>query len=136
VAGHIVFVRFFPGYSDTFPYDRFLSVKDEQIAPTVAAICDEWWKNPANRTRLKTARSKRTPEELLLEKRRKQWSKGGLARAGRTLNVPKAGSLSAKAETATSKGKPTLAEILEVEGWSEPSTLHPFPPTGSRTASR
>jgi hypothetical protein len=128
VAGHIVFVRFFPGYSDSFPYDRFLGIKGEQIAETVAALCDEWWKNPTNRTRLREARSGQTPEELELRKRQKQWSKAGLARAGRTLGLPKTGSSALEAEAATRKGKPTLAEIAEVEGWSEPSTFQAFPP--------
>jgi len=127
VAGHIVFVRFIPGYSGTFPYDRFLCVKDEQIAATVAALCDEGWKDPANRIRLKDARAERMLDNLELEKYSKQW-KGYLARREHTLSVPRARRLAARAKTATRKGKPTLPELMEVEGWSVPSTLQVFLP--------
>src|SRR5262249_23516963 len=43
MPGHVVFVRFFLGYSDAFPFDRFLHLPDRHLDDAVEAFRKEWW---------------------------------------------------------------------------------------------
>lgn len=43
MSAHTVFVRFFFGYSDSFPYERFVHLKDDDCAGAIEALGEEWW---------------------------------------------------------------------------------------------
>ena len=72
MQGYFVFVRFFLGYSETFPFQRFVNLQDDEIADAVEILRKEWWSKLANRKQLQESRQ-------ALRKRQEEWPKGGLA---------------------------------------------------------
>jgi hypothetical protein len=72
MPGYFVFVRFFLGYSETFPFERFIKLHDNDIADAVETLRKEWWSKPANRKQVEESRK-------ALRKRQEEWSEGCLA---------------------------------------------------------
>ena len=52
VPGDIVFVRFFSGYSQSFPYEHLLHAKDDAIGTALVNLVEEWGREAANTSRL------------------------------------------------------------------------------------
>lgn len=65
MPGQIVFVRFFLGFADSFQFDRFLRLRDDEIGGAVDALKAKWWRDPSNRRRFQASQKK------VLENKRK-----------------------------------------------------------------
>jgi hypothetical protein len=109
MLGHIVFVRFFLGYSEPFPFERFVHLNDNEIKGALEALRKEWLSEPANVRRLEASR-------LELEERQRTWSQSFLARPGRQSVVP--GGLPSGVKVQPSqRGEPSFDEIASLAGW-------------------
>lgn len=51
MPGHIVAVRFFAGYTSSFPYDAFDGLRDEEVEGAAEALRQKWWNDSDNRRR-------------------------------------------------------------------------------------
>jgi hypothetical protein len=127
MPGYFVFVRFFFGYSNSFPFEQFANVKDGDLVRVAEAFGKRWWSKPANRRRLQTARAKWVRE---WKKRRKEqeakvreWKQGELAGPGVNWLLPDTERSKAppkpKAPTVRT-GAPNFQEIANLEGWRVP----------------
>ena len=57
MAEHFVFARFFPGFSESFPYEQYTSLKDAELCGAVEALRLEWLSQPEHVQRLQLARA-------------------------------------------------------------------------------
>jgi hypothetical protein len=110
MPGYVVFVRFFLGYTESFPFDCFVHLKDDAIAGAVEALRKDWWSKPANRKRVQASRRE-------LASRRKDWAQGILARPGRNLCLPGATVSNADGQQAEETGPASFEEIVAAAGW-------------------
>jgi hypothetical protein len=120
MSGGIVFVRFFPGYTTSFLFDRFVRLKDDAIGGAVEALCKEWWRKPSNRRRVQTSRTE-------MELRQREWAQGALARPGKNWCVPGAAASEVANAPAKRIGTPSFEEIAAVAGWVCPTASADFP---------
>jgi hypothetical protein len=81
MARHVLFVRFFLEYSETFPYDRVLSLPDSDVRAALEQLRDEKWADP-------NVQSENAKIESELSKRRKQWAKATGRPAKNSPSVP------------------------------------------------
>jgi hypothetical protein len=109
----IGFVRFFSGYSRSFPFDLVIHLKDEVIGSAIESLGNDWWENPDNQLRYHK-------EKAELEKRQKQWNAGILARPGVSGLVPGQVPKNSRKKKTRQESKPTLEEIISAAGWRGP----------------
>jgi hypothetical protein len=117
--GYLVFVRFFLGYSESFPFERFLHVDDADIDGAVEALRREWWSDPANAARLRASRRE-------LESRVREWNESGLARPGRSMGwgLPGRAARPEDADPAPDEARePSFVEVAAEAGWGHPTAL-------------
>jgi hypothetical protein len=114
MSAHFVCVRFFLGYTASFPFDRFLHLKDHEIGSSVEALAKEWWNKPTNRKYFQESETRR------LEKQR-EWLQAGLA-------VPPGNSFARQRTRddvvelpARPTGTPTVEQIIVAAGWGAPA---------------
>lgn len=128
MSAHIVFVRFFAGYSDEFPYRRILQLDDLSIPDGIESICKKWVGKPANRTRLKAWRTKQKEIRTQTEQKSREWNGGCVARPGKTqmMNV----SEPVYDEPSANSFLPTFFEVASIESWRSTPILDLFSPLG------
>src|SRR5262245_36429419 len=92
MTGHILFVRFFAGYTPAFLYHRFVSLPDDKVASALEAMCNEWNQNSRNRKRLQKWRAEQLRAETRSRKESakevQRWDAGTLARPGINWQLP------------------------------------------------
>jgi hypothetical protein len=117
--GYLVFVRFFLGYSKSFPFERFLHLDDADIDGAVEALRREWRSDGANAARLRASRRE-------LERRAREWKESGLARPGRSMGwgVPGSAARPEDADPTPEEARePSFEEVAAEAGWGHPTAL-------------
>jgi hypothetical protein len=121
MSGHIVFMRFFPGASPSFPYNRFSQVSDTSIKDIEDTLRDEWWADPAHQELVEAARRDAVRAERARKRRVQEWKEGGLANPTWSRHIPNKPAQSPSANRKTNfplKGEiPTFREICPLAGW-------------------
>jgi hypothetical protein len=128
MSGHIVFVRFFPGYSGAFPYDRIAHLKDKEINAALESLSQRWWNEPANRESIKTFRAKVEEGRNALELRVLEWEQAHLARPGMNRCAPEETTPEVDTPQPERKGSPDFEEIACAAGWRDGQCYEEFPP--------
>lgn len=117
MSGHIVFVRFFLGYSDSFPFDRFLRLPDGSgaIEAAMEALRKEWWRKRANQNRYAESQAE-------LEGRRRKWREVALAQPSRNTHLPWSDCPDGDEPLPKRTGTPSFEEVARVAGWWDGTT--------------
>jgi hypothetical protein len=119
---HTVFVRFFLGYSDTFPYDRVANLKDAEISPAMDQLREDWLKKPANRGELKRQRAEFKRQQAECMKRKLEWWGGGITRRSRKASIH-----ASKPSVSSEPESDQPANFQPDMGWHKPCSLQAFP---------
>jgi hypothetical protein len=135
MPGYVVFVRFFLGYTESFPFDRFTHLKDDAIGNALEALRKEWWRKPANRQRIRAERDEQRRQQKELEQLQEDWLQGAVARPGWNPGLPAV--TTSKADDALAKrvddapaqhmNAPSFEEIAAAAGWWNRTGLDAFP---------
>lgn len=120
MSGYVVFVRFFPGYTESFPFQRFANLNDDDIKGAVDALRKEWWKDPANRRQVQVSRKE-------TEERVREWNQAALARPGVNRSLPWQEAPEGAGAPALRTGTPSLEEVAVVAGWGTPMASEDLP---------
>lgn len=120
MPGHVVFVRFFPNASGTFPYDHFADLPDEAIPTAVESLRKTWWGRPTSRRAFQAWAREADRRRLESDTETERWSQGWVAKPGqqmprRRVTPPKP--TSPPAEVKRRVGPPTFDEIAVIDGW-------------------
>lgn len=106
--GFIVYIRFFVGAKDTFPFKQFESLPDHLLEHEKRKIVREWYTEPANREMI--CHKRREVTELKAE-----WAAAHLARPGMNRDLPYDPPPEKFSET--EDVYPDFSDVAVIEGW-------------------
>lgn len=118
MPAHFVFVRFFVFYHDPFPFDRILTLKDDEVGPVLEKLRDEWLAVPENERELTRDRNEQ-------RKRIEEWNRGAVARPGMNYVLP-GGNAKRTRKEREPEPKPSTDEVFAIAGWASASSSAPF----------
>jgi hypothetical protein len=109
MPSHFVFVRFFLGYSDPFPFERFTHLNDEEINGALEVLRKEWLAHPANAKTIEVSRRQQ-------KRRLREWMRSCPAWPGRAAAVSSGLAKGAEVQPLPT-GEPTMDEVAALAGW-------------------
>jgi hypothetical protein len=109
MSAYFVFVRFFLGYTERFPFERFAHLGDDEINDTLEELRKEWLSEPANARSVETSRRE-------LQERQRTWSQSFLAKPGRSAAVPPGRPDGVRLQPPRT-GEPSFDEVATLAGW-------------------
>jgi hypothetical protein len=113
VTHYFVFVRFFLGYSDLFPFDRFVRLQDAEIAVAVESLRDEWWGDSANRSCFVEA------ERVAMSRPRPT----ATARPGNNQHLPRQFAPTPPPRRTAHRGVPSFPQVARFARWWDGTTF-------------